>query len=111
MVHRARFNFMSEARIWYSRDADQATLPGGFQNEIVLSHEFFKEIMSHPIPTDMEAAKALSCSPAALDLFMWLSYRCSVAKGRERVPLFGDFGPVNQLGSSERRASEVPRKT
>src|SRR6185437_9049480 len=74
VVHRARFNFMSEARIWYSRDADQATLPGGLQNEIILSHEFFSEIMSHPIPTDMEAAKALSCSPAALDLFMWLSY-------------------------------------
>jgi hypothetical protein len=75
-------------------------LGGGFQNEIVLSHEFFKEIMSHPIPTDMEAAKALSCSLAALDLFMWLSYRCFVAKGRERVPLFGDFGLVSQLGSS-----------
>ena len=101
VVHRSRFNFMSEARIWYSRDADQATLPGGFQNEIVLSHEFFNEIMSHPIPTDMEAAKALSCSPAALDLFMWLSYRCFVAKGRERVPLFGDFGLVNQLGSAD----------
>jgi hypothetical protein len=101
-VHQARFNSLSEARIWYSRDADEATLPGGgFQNEIVLSHEFFKEIMSHPIPTDMEAAKALSFSPAALDLFMWLSYRCFVAKGRERVPLFGDFGLVNQLGSSE----------
>jgi len=101
VVHRARFNFMSEARIWYSRDANQTTLPGEFQNEIVLSHEFFKEIMSHPIPTDMEAAKALSSSPAALDLFMWLSYRCFVAKGRERVPLFGDFGLVNQLGSSD----------
>jgi len=50
VVHRARFNFMSEARIWYSRDADQAMLPSAFQNEIVLSHEFFKEIMSHPIP-------------------------------------------------------------
>jgi hypothetical protein len=24
-----------------------------------------------------------------------------VAKGRERIPLFGDFGLVNQLGSSE----------
>jgi hypothetical protein len=57
--------------------------------------------MSHPIPTDMEAAKALSCSPAALDLFMWLSYRCFVAKGRERVPLFGGFGLVSQLGSAE----------
>ena len=58
---------------------DQATLPGGFQNEIILSHEFFNEIMSHPIPTDMETAKALSSSPAALDLFMWLAHRCFVA--------------------------------
>jgi hypothetical protein len=48
----------------------------------------FQEIMSHPIPTDMEAAKALSCSPAALDLFMWLSYRCFMAKGRFHMDLF-----------------------
>jgi hypothetical protein len=92
VVHQARFSFMSEARIWYSRHSDQETLPYEFQNEIVLSPEFFKEILDHPIPTDMEAAKALSCSPAALDLFTWLSCRCFVAKGRERVPLFGDSG-------------------
>jgi hypothetical protein len=32
---------------------------------------------------------------------MWLSYRCFTAKGEERVPLFGKFGLVNQLGSAE----------
>jgi hypothetical protein len=101
VVHRARFSFMSEARIWYSRNSEQETLPSEFQNEIVLSPEFFKEILDHPIPTDMEAAKALSCSPAALDLFTWLSYRCFVAKGRERVPLFGATGLVSQLGSAD----------
>jgi hypothetical protein len=101
VAHHARFSFMSEARIWYSRRPGQETLPYEFQNEIVLSPEFFKEILDHPIPTDMEAAKALSCSPAALDLFTWLSYRCFVAKGRERVPLFGDSGLVSQLGSAD----------
>ena len=101
VVHRARFNFMSEARMWYSRETRQVTLPGNFHNEIVLSQEFFQELMSHPIPTDIEAAKALSCSPAALDLFMWLCYRCFMARGRERVPLFGDFGLVRQLGSAD----------
>jgi hypothetical protein len=99
VVHRARFNFMSEARIWYSRDPDQTLLPGDCQNLIVLSEEFYREILSHPIPTDLEAAKALSSSPAALDLFMWLSYRCFTARGRERVPLFGTFGLGSQLGS------------
>jgi Replication initiator protein A len=34
VVHRARFNFMSEARIWYSRDPDQRLLPGDCQNTI-----------------------------------------------------------------------------
>ena len=101
VFHQARFSFMSEARIWYSRDHEQQTLPGGCQNEIVLSAEFYREVMAHPIPADLDAARALSSSPAALDLFMWISYRCFTAKGEERVPLFGDFGLVNQLGSSE----------
>ena len=101
VVHQVRFSFMAEARIWYSRDPAQQSLPGDYQNMIVLSDEFFREIHSHPIPRDLEAAKALSSSPAALDLFMWLGYRCFTAKGPERVPLFGNFGLVNQLGSSD----------
>jgi hypothetical protein len=101
VVQRARFNFMSEARIWYSRDPHQKLLPGDCQNVIVLSDEFYREILNHPIPTDLEAARALSSSPAALDLFMWLSYRCFTARGRERVPLFGDFGLISQLGSAD----------
>jgi hypothetical protein len=76
-------------------------LPGDCRNVIVLSSEFFREIMDHPIPTDLEAAKALSCAPAALDLFTWLSYRCFVAKHEERVPLFGACGLASQLGSNE----------
>ncbi|HXE11584.1 MAG TPA: replication protein RepA [Bryobacteraceae bacterium] len=101
VMHRGRFNFMREARIWYSRNPDQEMLPGGFENEVVLSDEFYREILDHPIPADLEAAKALSCSPAALDLFMWLSYRCFTAQGKERVSIFGDFGLANQLGSAE----------
>ena len=101
VIHRSRFNFMTEARIWYARYPRQDTLPGELENEIVLSEEFVREIMDHPIPTDMEAAKTLSCSPAALDLFMWLSYRCFIARGRECVPLFGAAGLVNQLGSRD----------
>src|SRR5215472_9593984 len=89
---------MSEARIWYSRDPDHQNLPGDYQNLVVLTEEFYQEVTEHPIPTDLEAAKALSSSPAALDLFTWLSYRCFIAKGEERISLFGEFGLANQLG-------------
>jgi hypothetical protein len=91
---------MTEARIWYSKDLAQKNSPGDCRNTIVLSDEFYREITDHPIPTDLEATKALSSCPAALDLYMWLSYRCFTAKGKERVPLFGEFGLVSQLGSA-----------
>jgi hypothetical protein len=78
----------------------QDTLPA-FENEIVLSEKFFREVTKHSIPTDLEAAKALSSAPAALDLFMWLSYRCFTAKGLERIPIFGDFGLATQLGNAD----------
>ena len=89
---------MSEARIWYSRDPDQPNLHGECQNLIVLTEEFYQELMDHPIPTDLEAAKALSSSPAALDLYTWVSYRCFIARGEERISIFGEFGLANQLG-------------
>jgi Plasmid encoded RepA protein len=107
VFHQVRFNFMSEARIWCGRNFDQPKLPGDCQNVIVLTPEFCREVTSHPIPTDLQAAKALSCAPAALDLFTWLSYRCFIAKGEERIPIFGEFGLVSQLGSGEYRR---PRK-
>jgi hypothetical protein len=31
---------------------------------------------------------------------MWLSYRCFTAKGAESIPLFGDFGLANQIGTT-----------
>ncbi len=107
VFHQVRFNFMSEARIWYGRNLDQPNLPGDCRNMIVLTPEFYREVTSHPIPTDLQAAKALSCAPATLDLFTWLSYRCFIAKGEERIPLFGEFGLAGQLGSGEYRR---PRK-
>ena len=53
-----------------------------------------------PVPNDLEAVKAACCiSPAVLDLYMWLSYRCFKAKGVETIPIFGEFGLANQIGS------------
>jgi hypothetical protein len=101
VVQRSRFSFFSEAQIWYSRDPDQCPLSEQFENVIVLSDEFYREITSHPIPADLEAVKVLAGAPAVLDLFMWLSYRCFLAKGPELIPLLGPFGLATQIGSIE----------
>jgi hypothetical protein len=101
VVQRSRFNFLREAQIWYNRQPDQRVLSEEFENVIVLSDEFYQEIVAHPIPTDLEAVKVLAGAPAVLDLFMWLTYRCFVAKGTEAIPIFGPYGLVTQIGSVE----------
>jgi hypothetical protein len=101
VVHRSRFNFLREATIWYARDSSDPVQSSGFENVIVLSDEFYKEIVAHPIPIDLDAVRVLSSSPAALDLFTWLSYRCFSARGEEEIPLFGNRGLAAQLGNTE----------
>jgi hypothetical protein len=101
LVQRCRFNFMSEAHIWYARSPEQPLLSPGFENVIVLSEAFYQEIVDHPVPNDMDAVRVLVSAPAVLDLYMWLSYRCFKAKGPESVPIFGSFGLVSQLCSVE----------
>ena len=101
VVQRSRFSFFNEAQIWYSRDPEQYPVSDQFENVIVLSDEFYREITAHPIPADLEAVKVLAGSPAVLDLFMWLSYRCFLAKGKESIPLFGAYGLAAQIGSIE----------
>ena len=101
VVHRARFNFLREAQIWYDRTPAESDGAERFENVIVLSDEFYSEIMDHPIPTDIDAVKVLASAPAVLDLFMWLAYRCFLSKREERIPLFGAFGLTAQLGSVE----------
>lgn len=101
LIQRSRFNFLREAQIWYNRGADQPVLSEEFENVIALSDEFYREVSEHPIPTDLEAVRVLSASPAVLDLFMWLSYRCFSAKREESIPLSGGLGLSAQLGNVE----------
>jgi hypothetical protein len=101
MVQRSRFNFLSEAQLWYSRSTEQRALSADFENIVVLSDEFYREIVDHPVPNDLEAVKLLVSAPAVLDLYMWLGYRCFKAKAKEQIPLFGAFGLVNQIGTVE----------
>ena len=62
MVQRSRFSFFREAQIWYSRGPDQYPVSDQFENVIVLSDEFYREIIAHPIPADLEAVKVLGGS-------------------------------------------------
>ncbi|MGH9632498.1 MAG: replication protein RepA [Bryobacteraceae bacterium] len=100
VVQRSRFNFLREAQIWYTRTPNQRVLSADLENLIMLSDDFYQEIVAHPVPNDLETVKLLAASPAVLDLYMWLSYRCFKAKGVDTIPIFGEFGLANQIGHS-----------
>jgi len=114
VVHRARFHFFSEAKIWYNRGSGEELPDLGSENVIMLSDEFYREVSEHPIPADLGAVRILASAPAVLDLFVWLSYRCYTARGVESIPVFGPKGLAGQLGSTEyarhRRFSEKLRQ-
>ena len=50
-----------------------------FNSRLVLTQEFFEELVKHPVPLDMRALRQLARerSPLALDLYTWLTYRMS----------------------------------
>ena len=77
----------------------------------MLSDEFYREITGHPIPTDLEATKALSSCPAARDLYMWLSYCCFTAKGRERALVIRRLWSGEPIGQYQLCTTEkIPRE-
>lgn len=68
---------------WDAKDPGQAGL---WQSTVTLSAAFYSEVVSHPVPVDMRALKALKKSPLALDAYCWLTYRASYAKKPSVIP-------------------------
>jgi hypothetical protein len=89
VVQRSRFSFFQEAQIWYSRDPQQYPISDQFENVIVLSDEFYREITAHPIPADLEAVKVLAGAPAVLDLFLCSLTVAFWSKGERRFRCLG----------------------
>ena len=57
---------------WNARKPNEASL---WDSKIELSEKFFNEIISHPVPIDMNTLTALKRCALGLDLYLWLTYR------------------------------------
>ena len=51
-------------------------------SKIELSEKFFNEIISHPVPIDMNTLAALKRCSLGLDLYLWLVYRTFAPRKR-----------------------------
>lgn len=82
---------------WDPKQPDQAAL---WRSVVTLSEGFYAEIVHHPVPLDMTVLKALTRSPMAIDIYVWLTYRMSYLRRTTTIPWqalewqFGaDYGP------------------
>jgi hypothetical protein len=82
-----------EHQLWWSpRDPAQQAR---WRSRVVLGREFFEEISRSAVPVDLRALRLLKCSPLALDIYVWLTYRMSYLRRPCLIPwdaVRGQFG-------------------
>ena len=77
---------------WNERKPDEPVL---WESKIRLGEDFFSEIITHPVPLDMNILKALKRSSLGLDLYMWVTYRTFALHGPLQLSwqqLYRQFG-------------------
>jgi len=97
----------SRSMIWWtSSDSERSreTLGGGW---ILLSPDFYEEILAHPVPLDRRVLRALTSS-FALDLYAWATYRVSRLRRPVSIPW---PALVQQFGSQQKALRNFRRKT
>ena len=67
---------------WNERKPDQPSL---WDSEIRLGEDFYNEIISHPVPLNMNTLTALKRCSLGLDLYMWLAYRTFPLRAPQRI--------------------------
>ena len=78
--------------------------PSLWDSKIELSEKFFNEIISHPVPLDMNTLTALKRSSLGLDLYLWLVYRTFPLRAPQRITwrqVYRQFGSDPDKGSNK----------
>ena len=95
---------------WNERKPDEPML---WDSKIYLGEAFFNEIISHPVPLDMNTLTALKRSSLGLDLYLWLTYRTFSLKSPQRLTwrqVYRQFGVDPARASDHRTVQDFRRK-
>ena len=77
---------------WNSKRPNEPML---WESKIELGEKFFNEIISHPVPIDINILKAMKRSSLGLDLYIWLTYRTFPLRASKHLSwrqLYHQFG-------------------
>ena len=75
-THGERFvasRIADRGEFWW--DAKRPEQPALWESKIELGEKFFHEVISNPVPLDMNILKTMKRSSLGLDLYLWLTYR------------------------------------
>ena len=95
---------------WNERKPDEPSL---WESKIELGEKFFNEIISHPVPIDMNTLTALKRSSLGLDLYLWLVYRTFPLRAPLRLTwrlLYSQFGAHPAKASDKETIQNFRRK-
>ena len=94
---------------WNERKPDEPPL---WESKIELGEKFFQEIISHPVPIDMNTLTALKRCSLGLDLYLWLTYRTFALRAPHRLTwrqLYHQFG-TDPAKASDKRIVKIFRR-
>ena len=96
----------------YWWDVKQPEARSLWESKIVLGERFFHEVITNPVPLDMNTLRAVKRSPLGIDLYLWLTYRTFHLTRPLRLTwsqLYQQFGaePVRANDAFTRDGAEV----
>ena len=94
---------------WWSKP-DELSL---WDSKIELGEKFFNEIITHPVPIDMNTLTALKRCALGLDLYLWLTYRTFTLRDPLRLSwrqVYRQFGLHPDKASDKRTVLDFRRK-
>ena len=95
---------------WNPKRPDEGTL---WESKIRLGEDFFNEIISHPVPLDMNTLTALKRCALGLDLYLWLVYRTFPLRAPQRITwrqVYRQFGIEPSRASDNDTVQKFRRK-
>ena len=95
---------------WNECKPDQPSL---WDSKIYLGEAFFNEIISHPVPIDMNTLTALKRCSLGLDLYLWLVYRTFALRAPLRLSwrqVYLQFGSYPAKASNKEPVKDFRRK-
>ena len=98
--------------VWFPDDPRQRVL---WPSEVTLSGDFYDSLISHALPLDTRAIRALQHNARALDIYTWLTHRLPRVKGKTKVSwaaLHAQFGPdVSDNRTFRRQFTKAMKQT